>query len=107
LDDEEMAELTAAAGLAGLTLAGFVADSALAAARGGSAPVSQQKRTELLELMAARGVLGRIGSLLNQLTAAANSGADLPAGELAAVLQRVVVAAQRVERAAADVSRRR
>lgn len=106
LHEGEFEVLAEAAGRAGLTPSGFAAAAALAAASGATAVAGGPSREALLELMAARGVLGRIGGLLNQLAAASNSGGEVPAEQLQAVLLRVVRAAERVESAASVTAAR-
>ncbi len=99
LNDEELADLVAAARDAGLTPGGYAAQAALAAARGTSAPTSDGRLALLRELgrdlVAAYTALNRIGTNLNQIAARVNAtgelGADLP------------IVLERVERRAAEV----
>jgi hypothetical protein len=87
LDDDEHRDLVAAAGRAGLTVTGFCADAALAAARGTTAPGSfiagtGITRTELAglqrDLFAARTAAVRAGTNLNQAVAALNATGEAP-----------------------------
>ncbi|MFF4529441.1 plasmid mobilization relaxosome protein MobC [Streptomyces sp. NPDC001407] len=100
LNDEELARITAGAKAAGMTVAGFLAHCALAAARDleRTAADVASEREVISELFAARRHLGYIGNNLNQVTKALNSGANAPHTEV--VLQAVRRAVQRVEAAA-------
>lgn len=105
LDAEEYSDLQAAARRAGLTPTGYAAVAALAAARGTQVP-GTPAREALLELMAARAALGKIGANLNQLAVAANAG-EHPAGpQLLAYFRHVQELAASVEAAASAVRRR-
>jgi uncharacterized protein (DUF1778 family) len=77
--DDEVDALRAAAERNGLTLTGYVAAAALAAAQGkttaGPAPAA---REVLGELILARAQVRRFGSLLNQVAARLNSGKEPP-----------------------------
>lgn len=106
LDEEEYAAVVQASAEVGLTPSGFTATAAVASACGSRALLDAQVREARTELMAARAALGRIGGLLNQLAAAANSDAEVPPEQLRAVLSRVLSSAQRVDAAAAEVARR-
>ncbi|MEU1164984.1 hypothetical protein ABZ372_32410 [Streptomyces sp. NPDC005921] len=80
LSDSERALAEAGARAANLTLAGFLAQSGLAAARdltGVTAAIADNRHV-LQELFAARRALTQYGNLLNQAVAALNSGADVP-----------------------------
>ena len=56
------------------------------------------------ELVAARQALRRVGSNVNQIAAAVNSGADLP-GNTSVVMDRLLLAIERLEDAADEVGR--
>jgi hypothetical protein len=73
LADEELAELSAAAGHAGMARGAFAAEAALAAARGSTVQVGSPLRDALIELMRAAGLARRIGVNLNQAVARLNS----------------------------------
>ena len=73
LSEEELAELDEAARSAGLARAAFVAEAALAAARGGSPGAGSPVREALVELMTAAGLVRRIGTNLNQAVARLNA----------------------------------
>jgi len=108
LSDEEYATLCAAAGMVGLTAAGFATEAALALARGEGMPEHRVLRSLLTELMAARTQVRRYGVNVNRAVAQFNAtgvapvwlvraaaGADrgvalveVVAGEVAAVLRR-------------------
>ena len=105
LTDEELAELDEAAGQAGLARGAFAAEvdaggGARAARRGSGSPL----REALVELMAAAGLVRRIGTNLNQAVARLNAtgqrGEDLlPAAQLCArVIRRLDEAAEHVRR---------
>jgi hypothetical protein len=104
LADEELAELSAAAGQAGLARGAFAAEAALAAARGSTPQVGSPLRDALVELMRAAGLVRRIGVNLNQAVTRLNStgqrGDDLtPAAEMCSrVIGRLDDAAEQVRR---------
>lgn len=80
LSDSERALAEAGARAANLTLAGFLAQAGLAAARdltGVTAAIADNRHV-LQELFAARRALTQYGNLLNQAVAVLNSGADVP-----------------------------
>ena len=105
LSDEEHAAVAAAAQLAGLTLAGYGARAALAAARGGEPPTQAPLRDALAELMLARTQVRRFGTNVNQAVAALHATGSPPPALLAAVdlTARAVV---RLDEAAEAVTRR-
>ncbi|MEJ8670168.1 mobilization protein [Streptomyces sp. MS1.AVA.1] len=80
LSDHEHAIIQAGADAVGMSLAGFLAHSTLAAARDQSrtAATIATERDVLTELFAMRRQLGWAGSNLNQVAKALNSGADVP-----------------------------
>ena len=73
LTDDEFAELEAAAGLARLSRGAYAAQAALAVARGGANGAGVPMREALMELMAAAGLVRRIGTNLNQAVARLNA----------------------------------
>ncbi|MET7779752.1 hypothetical protein ABZU94_18200 [Streptomyces mirabilis] len=80
LSSSERALAEAGAQAANLTLAGFLAQSGLAAARdltGVTAAIADNRHV-LQELFAARRALTQYGNLLNQAVAALNAGAEVP-----------------------------
>ncbi|WP_240796172.1 plasmid mobilization relaxosome protein MobC [Streptomyces sp. RFCAC02] len=93
----ELARITAGAEAAGLTLSGFLARSALSAARDlDRTAASLAGRRELVaELFAARRHLGQVGNNLNQVARAINSGATPK--ELDVVLAAVHRAVARIQ----------
>ncbi|MFR9725063.1 plasmid mobilization protein [Streptomyces sp. MS19] len=101
LTDDELARVTAGANAAGLTVAGFLARSALGAARdlNRTTAALADHRDVVAELFAARRHLGHIGNNLNQLTRAVNSGARPPQPQLDAVLTATQRAVLRVQTA--------
>jgi hypothetical protein len=104
LTDEELAELDAAAGRAGLARGAFAAEAALAAARETASPASSPVREALVEVMTAAGLVRRVGTNLNQAVAKLNAtgqrGEDLvPAAEFCVrVIRRLDAAAEQLRR---------
>ncbi|MEN8654373.1 plasmid mobilization relaxosome protein MobC [Streptomyces sp. 21So2-11] len=92
--------MSAGAQAAGLTVAGFLARCALSAARdlGRTASAVAGEREVIAEFFAASRYLGHVGSNLNQISRAINSGAHPT--ELDAVLAATERAVQRVQHAA-------
>jgi uncharacterized protein (DUF1778 family) len=80
LSDQEHAIIQAGADAVGMSLAGFLAHSALAAARDQSrtAATIATERDVLTELFAIRRQLGWAGSNLNQVAKVLNAGGDVP-----------------------------
>lgn len=80
LSDHEHALIQAGADTVGMSVAGFLAHSALAAVRDQSrtAATIATERDVLTELFALRRQLGWAGSNLNQVAKALNSGGDVP-----------------------------
>ncbi|HEY8986200.1 MAG TPA: mobilization protein [Streptomyces sp.] len=80
LSDHEHAIIQAGADAVGMSLAGFLAHAALAAARDQSrtAATIATERDVLTELFAMRRQLGWAGSNLNQVAKTLNSGGDAP-----------------------------
>ncbi|WP_320780227.1 MobC family plasmid mobilization relaxosome protein [Streptomyces sp. CRN 30] len=99
LSDEELARITAGAEAVGLTVAGFLARSALAASRDldRAAGAIADDRSLISEFFAARRHLGHIGNNLNQITRAVNS--DEKPAALDAVLTATLRAVDRVQEA--------
>ncbi|MEW1551779.1 plasmid mobilization protein [Streptomyces tsukubensis] len=95
--DDEKKRLLAAAEACSMKPSGFLAHTALAAARDLSRTAAEvaEEREMLTELFALRRHLGHIGNNLNQVAKTLNSGADAPQTE--AVLRAVRRAARRVE----------
>lgn len=73
LTDREFTELETAARLAGLSWGGYAARAALAVARGGVNGAGVPVREALVELMAAAGLVRRVGTNLNQAVARLNA----------------------------------
>lgn len=76
--DTEYAALAAAARLAGLTVTGYAADAALAAATDAEPPSTAPWRAALVELMEARTQVRRIGVNVNQAAAVFNATGEAP-----------------------------
>ncbi len=104
LTEEEFEEVAAAATRAGLARGAFAAEVTLAAARGTQARAGSPHRATLLELMAAAGLVRRVGTNLNQAVARLNAtgqrGEDLlPAVQFCVrVIHRLDEAAEQVRR---------
>ena len=104
LTQEEFAEVSSAAERCGLARGAFAAEATLAVARGVQARAVSPLREALSELMAAAGLVRRIGTNLNQAVARLNStgqrGEDLePAAEFCVrVIRRMDEAAEHVRR---------
>jgi hypothetical protein len=101
---EEFDEVSNAAGKAGMARGAFAAEVTLAAARGFQARAASPLREALGELMAAAGLVRRIGTNLNQAVAKLNStgqrGDDLlPSAQFCVrVIRRLDEAADQVRR---------
>ena len=92
--DAEAAEIEAKARAAGVSVAGYLRESALERETPGtqrSAPLPE--RQALVRLL---GQLGMVGSNLNQLTKLGNQGQPLPMLELSATLAAIRLAAEQV-----------
>jgi hypothetical protein len=104
LTEEEFEEVSAAAARSGLARGAFAAQAALASARGEPSNAAAGLREALVELMAAAGLVRRVGTNLNQAVARLNStgqrGDDLlPAAQFCArVIRRLDEAAEQVRR---------
>jgi len=75
---DEYAAIAAAARDAGLTPTGYAAEAALAAATGARAPSTAPRRLALLELMAARNQVRRIGVNINRAARVLNATGEPP-----------------------------
>src|SRR5262249_14903851 len=73
LSEKEFGEIRAAAERAGLAKGAFVAQAALAVARGGGLPADSPHRQALGEFIRAAGLVRRIGVNLNQAVARLNA----------------------------------
>ena len=104
LTQDEFEEVSDAAERCGLARGAFAAEATLAAARGVQARAASPLREALSELMAAAGLVRRIGTNLNQAVTRLNStgqrGEDLmPAAEFCMrVIRRMDEAAEHVRR---------
>lgn len=78
VSDDELGEIEAAAAVAGLTPTGYAADAAVAAARARRTPHLDALRGAVLEVMAARSTVNRVGGNLNQAVAALNGTGQAP-----------------------------
>ena len=95
--DAEAEEIEAKARAAGVSVAGYLRESALERETPGtqrSAPLPE--RQALVRLL---GQLGMVGSNLNQLTKLGNQGQPLPMLELSATLAAIRLAAEQVRQA--------
>lgn len=104
-DDAEHTAVAAAAARSGLTVAGYVAAAALAAAEQGEPPASRALRDTLVELIAARGQARRVGVLLNQAVAALHSTGQTPTA-LPGAVKAATAAVRAVDDAAGLVARK-
>ena len=104
LTDEEFEEISAAAARSGLARGAFAAEATLAVARGVSARSASPLREALVEVMAAAGLVRRVGTNLNQAVARLNAtgqrGEDLvPAAQFCVrVIRRLDEAAEQLRR---------
>jgi len=106
LSDEELAELDAAAGQAGLACGAYAARAALSAARGaGPGAGSELLRDALSELIRAAGQVRRIGVNLNQAVARLHATGQ-PAGDLPACAAESVRRARHLDEVAERVRQR-
>lgn len=99
---EEYALLAEAARSAGLTPSGYVAEAALAAARGVRAPSLTPVREALVELMAARTQVRRFAVNVNQAVKALNATGEAPEW-LSAAVSITDRAVERLDGAAAEL----
>ncbi|MET9890002.1 mobilization protein [Streptomyces sp. NBC_01007] len=106
LNEQELAIIRSGADHVDMSVAGFLAYSALAAARDQSrtAAAIATERDVLTALFGVRRQLGWAGSNVNQAVKALNSGADAP--HFAAALTDLRRAAQAVQRAADRITNR-
>lgn len=104
LTEDEFAELTEAAGRAGMAVGAYAAEAALSAARGAAAEPDTVLRDALGELMRAAGLVRRIGVNLNQAVAALNSTGQRP-GELDECARICMQRVDRLDEAAEQVRR--
>ncbi|WP_425575738.1 plasmid mobilization protein [Streptomyces gobitricini] len=106
LNEDELAIIQAGADHVGMSVAGFLAYSALAAARdqARTAAAIATERDVLTALFGVRRQLGWAGSNVNQIAKALNSGADAP--HFAAALDDLQRAAQAAQRAADRITNR-
>lgn len=79
LTAQELELIADAAGRAGLAKSAFVAEAALAAARGEDSSSGRELRQALVELMRAAGLVRRAGVNLNQAVRTLNATGDRPA----------------------------
>jgi hypothetical protein len=104
LTEEEFDEISVAVTRAGLAHGAFAAEVTLAAARGTQTCAGSPLRGALIELMAAAGLVRRVGTNLNQAVARLNAtgqrGEDLlPAAQFCVrVIHRLDEAAEHVRR---------
>ncbi|WSV16584.1 mobilization protein [Streptomyces prunicolor] len=106
LNEQELSIIQSGANHVGMSVAGFLAHSALAAARDQSrtAAAIATERDILTALFGVRRQLGWAGSNVNQAAKVLNSGADAP--HFASALADLQRAAQAVQRAADRITNR-
>ncbi len=104
LTEEEFDEVSTSAARSGLARGAFAAEAALTAARGAPARAEVPVREAVVELMAAAGLVRRVGTNLNQAVARLNAtgqrGEDLvPAAQFCVrVIHRLDEAAEQLRR---------
>jgi hypothetical protein len=103
--DDEYDTVSVAAGRAGLTPTSYVAEAALAAARGTAPPSTSPLRELAVELMAARLQVRRFGVNVNQAVAALHATGRPPAW-LADSVRLCDRAVARLDETAATIGRR-
>jgi hypothetical protein len=105
LTEEEFEEVSSAAERSGMARGAFAAEAALASARGGEPRVYSPLREALAELIAAAGLVRRVGTNLNQAVAKLNATGQrgenlLPAAQFCArVIRRLDETAEQLRRA--------
>jgi len=102
VNPDEASELQQAADRTGMSVAGYAAATALAAAAGipppRALPAADERTRELLgALVAARFELARVGTNLNQLAKSANIDGTVPPAQLREVLARVDAGVRRLD----------
>ena len=106
LAEDEYSAVVVAAGVSGLTVAGFVAEAALSTAKGERSVLEVGVlREALAELAAARGLVRRYGVLVNQAVARLHAVGEPPPW-LERVVGRCDAAVARLDRVAAVVGER-
>ncbi|GLZ16155.1 hypothetical protein Acsp04_63900 [Actinomadura sp. NBRC 104425] len=100
--DQEMAAVTAAASRAGVAPAAYVAEKAVAVARGELAPLPADERERLRVLLVTREQLQQIGATLDRI-AATSSSPSSATENLAATLEQTV---RRLDETVAELLRR-
>jgi hypothetical protein len=104
LTEEEFEEVSAAAAQAGLARGAFAAEVTLAAVRGTQSRAGSPLREALVELIAAAGLVRRVGTNLNQAVARLNATGQrsddlLPAAQFCVrVIRRLDEAAEQLRR---------
>ncbi|WP_435137805.1 plasmid mobilization relaxosome protein MobC [Actinacidiphila sp. bgisy144] len=98
-NDVELAIILAAAAAAGLKPAAFAARAALAVAKEEVSPAPVDVKDRLRALADARVAVNRIGNNLNQIAHVLNSEGDETPERIAAVVERVERAVQRIDAA--------
>jgi uncharacterized protein (DUF1778 family) len=107
---DEFAQIETAAASVGMTMNGFCAESAVAAARGTPMVLEDaQYREELArlqrQLFDARTAVNRVGTNVNQAAAVVNSTGDVPEW-MSRVTNRAAAAVERLDEVIAEVDRR-
>jgi len=105
LSESEFGEIRAAAEQAGLAKGAFVAQAALAVARGGGLPPESPHRQALGEFIRAAGLVRRIGVNLNQAVAKLNATGQR-SGDLLPYAAESVRRAQLLDQAAEELQKR-
>jgi hypothetical protein len=105
LSEREFGEIQAAAEQAGLAKGAFVAQAALAVARGGGLPADSLDRRALSEFIRAAGLVRRIGVNLNQAVAKLNATGQ-PSGDLLPYAAESVRRIQSLDQGAEELRKR-
>jgi hypothetical protein len=103
-DNNEYGDVAAAAARTGLTPTSFVAAAALAVARDAKPPVPSPMRDLLVEFNAARTLVGRFGTNVNQAVATLHTTGEPPPALIRAV-EVCTRAAERLDRVVARMQR--
>ncbi|MFC7841893.1 plasmid mobilization relaxosome protein MobC [Streptomyces sp. NPDC057382] len=106
-NDAELTIVNEAAARDNQALAAWVGDAALKVAKEKVVPVSADARDVLAELIQSRNQASRIGNNLNQIAKALNADGTVTSAQLAATLDAILKAMQRMDEATRQVMRER
>ncbi|MFE3601378.1 plasmid mobilization relaxosome protein MobC [Streptomyces sp. NPDC059142] len=105
--DTELAIIREAAARDNQALAAWVGDTALKVAKEKVVPVSVDARDVLAELIQSRNQASRIGNNVNQIAKALNADGTVTGAQIAATLDAIVKAMQRMDEATRQVMHER